>query len=215
MAPIGFVGLPCEIRDTTYEMVFDCYYVHPNYRCREPAFGYTHKKNCLYVQRFPIEEQEPEHVLSNDFLALLFVNRQISAEAKPVFYKNTLFTGTEATNDGLFSFVKGCGSERANLIRTVEFGPTFYDKPDSSWSDNDQSSIFEALRGLQNLRTLRIWTWERSFQGLRETLMQAGMNNLLGSVVVIIEQIFEELVLDKLQSTIDPTGKWQERIYGL
>ena len=29
-------------------------------------------------------------------------------------------------------------------------------------------------------------------------------------MVVIIEQIFEELVLDKLQSTIDPTGKWQE-----
>ena len=140
-----FVDLPREIRNMIHEKAFECYYVHPNYRYRGPGVSHRHKGRCLYDQRHPIAEQEREPVLTNDDLALLLANRQISAEVSPVFYKKALFTGTELTDDGLFSSIKRCSSDRANMIRTIEFGPTSYDKPNSTWSGNYWSSILEAL----------------------------------------------------------------------
>ena len=155
MSPICFTDLPRENRDMIYKMVFGCICVHPNYRYEEPVADDKHNRKRLYVQRCLIEEQQPEHAFPNELLALFLVNRQISAEAILVFYEKTLFTGTKHSDDGLLSFIRGSGSHRVNMIRTLEFGPLFFDKLDERSNSYDLSLIFKAIDRLQNLRTLK------------------------------------------------------------
>ncbi len=191
MASNPFIKLPREMRDKIYEMVFEYESNRPNCGHSKAGIPSNYTGKCLYVQQYSRQGERPtKHVFADELLALLLVNRQISAEAAPIFFKKSVFTGTFSIRNPLISFIKGSGSCRRDMIRTVELGPYDCFHHQNPKHCIDANGLFEFLRSLKNLRTLLLWTRNMPFEEVQESLEIAGIHTILGYVNVIIEQIF-------------------------
>lgn len=128
-----FLGLPLEIREMIYEELLVL--KTPCWRLSlAPTFPI---KDTDYV----CDKRYPER----HFLALLYTNTQIYAEAKPIFLsKNTLRLGIETEplqGRVLDNFTEGIGPENAGLLRHMDMFLPFTGKN----QDGDLEITFDSL----------------------------------------------------------------------
>ena len=199
MARNHIIELPREIRDKIYEMVFECESISPDGPCVKPGspqpkgqFGDV--KKGFYVREYLCRGKMPlQHAYTEELLALLLVSRQISVEAKPIFYSNTMFTGYLLNPTPFFSFIRGSGDEdRMNMIRTIELGP-YFSCIGRKWliSENDRSRL-GSLQTLKGLRNLKFWTCKGPLEEVERSLELGGIHTLFGHLSVSIELIIDE-----------------------
>ena len=169
MSPPTFITLPREIRDIVYHFVWDC----------GPVSGSMWRSSIREHYRLKLY---PSHRFPADVnLALLHVNRQISAEAALVFYgKRTFYFDSKYVIPFLRDF-----SPRLDLIKNIEvaegslnflrtYGKTF--------------TVLSALGGPQSL-TMSIDTLgarNRPFERGLERLATVGIHHVTDRMNVTI-----------------------------
>lgn len=137
-----FTTLPWEVRNEIYGYVFN--YDNVTIRTVKPS---TTK---LWLLNLPPKRTGGFHGISTPqiTLPLLHVNHQIYKEAAAYFYHKMLFRGTWSE---LGPFIKGIGTYRRNMIKSVEISDT-----DSTISVYKHNEAFQLLSGLPSLRRLRV-----------------------------------------------------------
>lgn len=102
-------------------------------------------------------------------------------------------------------FIRGSGSDRMNMIRTVEIGPYYPHLIRTDFSG--ARPMFECLSVLKDLRTLTIWAWIEPFEEVHKNLEQLGIHTLLGHLDVKFEQTDPEAVFGSRSPYLPPTER--------
>ncbi|KAB8212931.1 hypothetical protein BDV33DRAFT_210697 [Aspergillus novoparasiticus] len=134
-AHAGLLSLPIELRNDIYRQVLAV--PHPLFLFQDSG--------C------PIESFAPER--PNQWLALLYTNRQISEEAKAVLYSSNKFALEEATKRQgslLKSFLDCIGSVNANSLSYLQMN-----FPATERADGQMGEIKLREDGMQTLRLLQ------------------------------------------------------------
>ncbi len=159
MPQVTLTQLPREIRDNIYDFVFTWNEVRPTRLRRNPRYASVYND---YPHQFP---------------SLLLVNRQISAEAAPLFYGNRVWAGQAAE---LLCFLEKVG-DRRNLIKAVEIRSFTYLRPLPC-----MPYLFSVLSSMSALHSVKLHVSGPTFEPAQTQLAAMGLNSLKGQVEVII-----------------------------
>ena len=177
MSP-NFVTLPLEVRNEIYSHVFD-------YDPITPYIGRNGKRLLFHRLR---GHSDDFYAISDpkSFLALLEVNHKISNEAAAYFYGNMIFRGKWPQ---ITAFIKGIGTRRRDMIRTVEIKHLAL--TDFQF---DKDDTLELLGALPKLRTAHITTSVRDFRRLQNQLIQGGILEIAGKFDICVHNTYEGII---------------------
>ena len=167
-------SVPLEIRNQIYCYVYACDIVYP-----------TTKKNglrCLYMDIKPFPGGGFHRELSpsaSEVLALLLVNRQMLEEAAAIFYRRNQFLGNAFE---MSRFIKGIGRTRANLLTNLVFSHT-----EELILEHD---LLKCLLPLQGLKMVHLNSWDKNFDGLKDSLVRAGILDLTGKFNIEVSNVW-------------------------
>ena len=183
---LSFIDLPLEMRDLVYDYVFegisvDVYEAHSGRRTRP-------KKRLAFNQTKQPGKHFPPSYHPRDVLALLLVSSQISKEAGLRFYGNKTFAGTLAI---MYSFLRGIGSRRLNIIRTIELISQL-----AINEIHEPFRLYDLLGTLQNLQKVYITVSKPENRYAIMDLTYLGINDLIGLVDIVINNTYEGDVID-------------------
>ena len=159
-------SVPLEIRNQIYCYVYACDIVYPMTK--------PNGLRCLYMdihKAFPGSSLQKELFPSpsaSKVLALLLVNHQILEEAAAIFYRRNQFQGNALE---MSRFIKGIGRVRANLLTNLVLLHT------ELALEND---LLKCLLPLEGLKMVHLNSWNKNFDGLKDSLVRAGILDLTG-----------------------------------
>lgn len=179
MSSATFTGLPRELRNRIYDLLYAC----------ERVLPYTDDDGTKRI--FLCNSHFPDTIEPQVILALLLVSHEISAEAASAFYGKLKFG--EYTLD-LVDFLNGIGQERRSLVKSVYLigsiaSPSRMSCPFDQARKVIQSdaAIFILLGGLKNLQTIEIISrGTQDFEKVRRTLVEKGIQQLVGHVGISV-----------------------------
>ena len=193
MSPPTFITLPREIRDIVYHFVWD----------HDPPIGATSvspyrksfRRNLYPFDRFPVDVT----------LALLHVNRQISAEATPIFYGKRAFYSDPKD---VITLLRGF-SHRLDLIEVIEV---------TEGSLNflrTCGKIFAVLPLLEGPQSFAIsintfFTRNRPFERVLERLATVGIHNVTDRMNVSVRFVGRRRqgYTEDCQKAVELTDTW-------
>ena len=129
------------------------------------------------------------------FLALLLVNRQMCAEAAPVFYGGNVFRsdGSSMGLCTLLPFLRGIGWDRVDMLRRVEFDLGRFER-----FNEDCLGALQMLREAECLRSVRFEVLSQEVLGTEawgELEVGVRLFEGRGVKVVVANTFIEEVVV--------------------
>ena len=189
MSSSSFLQLPRELRNKIYDFLFP-------WETLTPIIDEL--QDHVFLPSRPFGSCSAPY--AEEVLALLSVNRQISAEAKENFYRERTFSGEPSQ---LRDFLRGIGT-RSHLVRIVEIKESMALVSPKYSITYAMPSLVDVLKTLPLLRLIRVLASGKTMKSAQLFMEAYGLDQLAENVGIVICN--RDLHLPEIQPGIGGTA---------